>query len=129
MTDWIHEHTDWKVFKHSCGAVADFMPLFIEAGIDIINPVQVSATGMDPEYLKREFGRSLVFWGGGVDTQKTMAFGTPKDVREEVTRSCRIFGEDGGFVFNAVHNVQAKSAVPNVVAMLDAVHEFNRAGG
>jgi hypothetical protein len=128
MTDWVHEHTNWKVFKHSCGAVANFMPLFIEAGIDIINPVQISAKGMDPERLKREVGDRLVFWGGGVDTQKTMAFGTPDEVKAEVARSCRIFGDNGGFVFNAVHNVQAKSAVENVVAMIDAVAEFNAAG-
>ena len=128
MTDWIHAHTGWKVFKHSCGAVASFMPLFIDAGIDIINPVQISAKGMDPEYLKREFGERLVFWGGGVDTQRTMAFGSPADVKAEVTRSCRTLGTNGGFVFNAVHNVQAKTAVQNVVAMIDAVREFNRAG-
>jgi len=126
MTSWIHENTSWKVFKHSCGAVAGFMPLFIEAGIDVINPVQISAKGMDRETLKREYGRDLVFWGGGVDTQKTMAFGSPEEVRAEVTEGCRVFSRDGGFVFNAVHNVQAKSAVENVVAMIEAVREFNR---
>ncbi len=125
MTDWIHEHTSWKVFKHSCGAVAGFMPLFIEAGFDIINPVQISAKGMDREHLKRSFGADLVFWGGGVDTQHTMAFGTPDDVRAEVTEGCRVFAAGGGFVFNAVHNVQARSAVENVVAMLNAVRSFN----
>jgi uroporphyrinogen-III decarboxylase len=128
MTDWIHSNTNWKVFKHSCGAVANFMPLFIEAGIDIINPVQISAKGMDPVQLKKSFGDKLVFWGGGVDTQKTMAFGSPEEVKTEVEKSCRVFGEHGGFVFNAVHNVQAKSAVENVVAMIDAVAQFNRAG-
>ena len=125
MTAWIHEHTSWKVFKHSCGAVAGFMPLFIEAGFDIINPVQVSAKGMDRETLKREYGDDLVFWGGGVDTQHTMAFGTAGDVRAEVAEACRTLSPRGGFVFNAVHNVQAKTATDNVVAMIDAVREFN----
>jgi hypothetical protein len=125
MTDWIHRNTTWKVFKHSCGAVHDFMPLFIEAGFDVINPVQISAAGMDRESLKEEFGHRLVFWGGGVDTQRTMAFGNPTEVREEVLEGCRVFGRGGGFVFNAVHNVQAKSPTENVVAMVKAVRWFN----
>lgn len=125
MTDWIHGNTSWKVFKHSCGAVYDFMPLFIEAGFDVINPVQISAKGMDREALKREFGDELVFWGGGVDTQRTMAFGTADEVRAEVLEGCRVFSRGGGFVFNAVHNVQAKSPTENVVAMIDAVRQFN----
>jgi hypothetical protein len=129
MTDWIHANTTWKVFKHSCGAVFDFMPLFIEAGFDVINPVQISARGMDREALKREFGRDLAFWGGGVDTQRTLAFETPDDVRAEVTDGCRVFSQGGGFVFNAVHNVQAKSPTENVVAMFEAVRELNRARG
>ena len=126
MTDWIHANTTWKVFKHSCGAVFEFMPLFIESGFDVINPVQISARGMDPEAIEREYGSELVLWGGGVDTQHTMAFGTPEEVRGEVTRACRVFSRNGGFVFNAVHNVQAKSPTENVVAMLEAVHEYNR---
>lgn len=125
MTDWIHEHTSWKVFKHSCGAVAGFMPLFVEAGFDVINPVQISARGMERGPLKESFGADLVFWGGGVDTQHTMAFGSPDDVRAEVLEGCRVFSSGGGFVFNAVHNVQAKTAAQNVVAMLEAVREFN----
>ena len=127
MTDWIHEHTSWRVFKHCCGAITTLLPLFIEAGFDIINPVQISARGMDREALKREFGAHLVFWGGGVDTQKTMPFGTPDEVRREVTESCRVFSRDGGYVFNAVHNVQAKSPTENVVAMIEAVRAFNAA--
>ncbi|MFW6214298.1 MAG: uroporphyrinogen decarboxylase family protein [Spirochaetota bacterium] len=126
MNDWIHANTSWKVFKHSCGAVANFMPLFIEAGFDIINPVQISAKGMDREHLKGEFGDNLVFWGGGVDTQKTLAFGSPEEVKADVIKSCRVFGQGGGFVFNAVHNVQARSSTENVVSMIEAVREFNR---
>jgi hypothetical protein len=125
INDWIHAHTMWKTFKHSCGAVSKFLPTFIEAGFDILNPVQCSATGMEPEQLKANFGDQLVFWGGGVDTQKTLPFGTPAEVREQVLRRCEIFAPGGGFVFNSIHNVQAQTPVENIVAMIDAVHEFN----
>ena len=126
VNDWIHSRTQWKTFKHSCGAVSKFLPSFIDAGIDILNPVQCSATGMDPEQLKASFGDRLVFWGGGVDTQRVLPFGTPAQVREQVLRRCEIFAPGGGFVFNTIHNVQAATPVENIVAMLDAVHEFNR---
>ncbi|MDE3148803.1 MAG: methyltransferase, partial [Acidobacteriota bacterium] len=96
-----------------------------EAGIDILNPVQCSAAGMDPEGLKANFGDRIVFWGGGVDTQHVLPFGTPAEVREQVLRRCEIFAPGGGFVFNPVHNIQAQTPVENIVAMLDAVHEFN----
>jgi uroporphyrinogen-III decarboxylase len=125
VCDWVHAHTPWKVFKHSCGAVSKFLPSFIEAGIDILNPVQCSATGMEPVELKAKFGDHLVFWGGGVDTQHVLPFGTPAEVREQVLRRCEIFAPGGGFVFNTIHNVQAKTPVENIVAMIDAVHEFN----
>ena len=125
MCDWIHAHTSWKIFKHSCGAVSKFVPSFIEAGIDILNPVQCSATGMEPEQLKATFGKQIVFWGGGVDTQKVLPFGTPAEVREQVLRRCEDFAPGGGFVFNTIHNVQAQTPVENIVAMLDAVHAFN----
>ena len=125
INDWIHSHTQWKTFKHSCGAVSKFLPAFIEAGIDILNPVQCSATGMDPGQLKANFGDRLVFWGGGVDTQKTLPFGTAAEVREQVLRRCEVFAPGGGFVFNSIHNVQARTPVENIVAMIDAVHHFN----
>ncbi len=125
VTSWIHENTGWKVFKHSCGAVESFINLFIESGFDILNPVQCSAAGMDPKLLKERYGDRIVLWGGGVDTQKTLPFGTPEDVREEVLSRCEIFAPGGGFIFNAIHNVQAKTPVENVVAMIDAVHEYN----
>ena len=125
LCNWIHTHTNWKIFKHSCGAVYKFLPQFIEAGIDILNPVQCSASGMEPERLKAEFGARLVFWGGGVDTQKILPFGAPEEVREQVLRRCEILAPNGGFVFNTIHNVQAKTPVANIVAMIDAVHEFN----
>ena len=125
MNDWIHQNTTWKTFKHSCGAVEPFMEHFIEAGFDIINPVQCSATGMEPKGLKDKYGDRLVFWGGGVDTQRVLPFGSPAQVREQVLERCRIFSKQGGFVFDAIHNVQARTPVENVVSMVNAVHEFN----
>ena len=125
VNDWVRAHTTWKCFKHSCGSVERFFESFIEAGFDIVNPVQCSAAGMDPVELKRKYGSRLVFWGGGVDTQKTLPFGTPQEVREEVLRRCEIFAPGGGFVFNSIHNLQAGTPVENIVAMINAVHEFN----
>lgn len=125
VNDWIHANTGWRSFKHSCGAVEKFLPSFIEAGFDILNPVQCSAAGMDPQTLKSRHGERIVFWGGGVDTQKTLPFGTPDDVRREVEERCRIFGRGGGFVFNTVHNVQAETPVANVVAMVETVRRFS----
>lgn len=124
INDWIHLNTGWKTFKHSCGAVESFMGRFIEAGFDIINPVQINAKGMDPIHLKETYGKHLTFWGGGVDTQKTLPYKTSGEVREEVLRLCDIFAKDGGFVFNTVHNIQADVPVENLVAMIDALHEF-----
>ena len=125
VNDWIHAHTRWRSFKHSCGAVEKFVPSFIEAGFDILNPVQCSAAGMDPQTLKSRYGERIVFWGGGVDTQRTLPFGTPDEVRREVEERCRVFGRGGGFVFNTVHNVQAGTPVANVVAMVETVQRFS----
>ena len=125
INNWIHKHTQWKTFKHSCGAVESFMSRFIAAGFDIINPVQVNARGMDPVHLKKAYGKDLVFWGGGIDTQMTLPFSTPAGVREEVLRLCDIFARDGGFVFATVHNIQANVPVENLVAMINAIREFN----
>lgn len=121
---WIHENTQWKTFKPSCGLVERFIPSFIDAGFDILNPVLCSAVGMDPEHLKSN-GERITFWGGGVDTQHVLPFGTPEEVRKQVLERCRTFSRNGGFVFNAIHNVQARTPVENIVAMLDAVHESN----
>ena len=124
VNHWIHTNTDWKTFKHSCGAVEPFIPAFIESGFDILNPVQCSAAGMEPEALKAKYGDRLVFWGGGVDTQRVLPFGTPEQVREQVLRRCGIFSRNGGFVFNTIHNIQAKTPVKNIAAMIDALHEW-----
>ena len=125
MTGWIRANTKWKILKHSCGAVEPLMESFVDAGFDILNPVQCSAQGMEPCGLKAKYAGRLVFWGGGADTQKTLPFGTPEEVAAEVAERCEIFSKGGGFVFNAIHNVQAGTPVQNIVAMIDAVKRFN----
>ena len=124
VNDWIHLNTNWKTFKHSCGAVEPLMSHFIESGFDIINPVQINASGMDPKKLKEKYGDKLVFWGGGVDTQGAFAFGTPEQVRNQVRSQCEILNRNGGFVFNTVHNIQANVPFENVVAMLEALQDI-----
>ena len=125
INGWVHKNTAWKTFKHSCGAVKNFIPHFIDSGFDIVNPVQCSAAGMDPKTLKDCYGDRIVFWGGGVDTQRKLPFGTPDEVRRQVLERCKIFSPDGGFVFNTIHNVQARTPVENIAAMIDAVKEYN----
>jgi hypothetical protein len=122
LNDWIHENTPWKVFIHSCGSIIDLLPDIIDAGFDILNPVQCSARGMDATTLKERFGDRLTFWGGGIDTQKTLPFGTPEDIRREATERVEIFGAGGGFVFNPVHNVQANTPRENLLALYEAVN-------
>ncbi|MEK6646157.1 MAG: uroporphyrinogen decarboxylase family protein [Candidatus Firestonebacteria bacterium] len=127
INNWIHKNTQWKTFKHSCGAVESFIPSLVESGFDILNPVQCSAKGMDAELSKQKYGNIISFWGGGVDTQKTLPFGTPSEVREQVLKRCEIFSKNGGFIFNTIHNIQVKTPIENIVAMIDALHEFNSA--
>ncbi len=126
VNKWIHLHTPWKSFIHSCGSVRTLIPDFVDAGFEILNPVQCSATGMAPAELKAEFGDRVTFWGGGVDTQGTLPFGTPDDVRKEVAERLRVFGRGGGFVFNTTHNVQARVPIENVVAMYETVRDCGR---
>ena len=123
VNDLIHGRTKWKTFIHTCGSVYQFLPDFIEAGFDILNPVQCSATDMDAPRLKREFGKDLVFWGGGTDTQKTLPFGTPDQVYREVRERIAIFNDGGGFVFDAIHNVQGNTPIENVEAMFKAIRD------
>jgi hypothetical protein len=125
INGWIHKNTAWKTFKHSCGAIEPLISNLINAGFDIINPVQINASGMDPELLKKKFGEQLVFWGGGVDTQKVLPFLKPSEVEKQVLELCEIFGKNGGFVFNSVHNIQANVPVENIVAMINAINKFN----
>lgn len=124
VNDWVHQNTNWKTFYHSCGAVSELIPEFIDMGVDILNPVQCSATGMDPQKLKDTYGKDIVFWGGGVDTQKTLPMGTPEEVRKEVLNRLEIFSKGGGYVFTSIHNVVAKVPAENLMAMYDAVREF-----
>ena len=125
VNDWVHQHTTWKTFTHCCGSVRALLPDFVEAGFDILNPVQTSAAHMDPLELKQNFGDVFTFWGGGIDTQRTLPFGTPEQVREEVRQRIKVFGAGGGFVFNPVHNVQSRAPVENILAMYEAVREFS----
>lgn len=126
LNDWIHTHTIWKIFKHSCGAVLPLIPAMIDAGFDILNPVQINAKDMDSKVLKEQFGDQLVFWGGGIDTQRVLAFGTKEEVRRQVMEQCEILGKDGGFVFNTVHNIQANVPVENVITMIETLNEIRR---
>jgi uroporphyrinogen decarboxylase len=109
------------VFLHCCGGIYDLIPGIIDAGCDILNPVQISAKGMDPERLKREFGEKLCFWGGGCDTQTVLPFGTPEEVYRHTQRNIEIFSAGSGFVFSQVHNIQAGVPTENILAMLQAV--------
>ena len=124
VNDWVHSNTLWKTFIHTCGAIADLIPDFIEARFDVLNPLQISAEGMDRDFLKREYGADITFWGGGIDTQKTLPFGTPAQVRAEVRESIRVLGEKGGFVFAPVHNIQAKIPAENLVALFESVADY-----
>jgi hypothetical protein len=123
VNGWIHRHTPWKTFIHSCGSVRALIPDFVDAGFDILNPVQCSAAGMNPFELKSEFGDRVTFWGGGVDTQRTLPFGTAEEVRKEVCDRLKTFGRGGGFVFNTTHNVQSGTPAENVMALYDTIHE------
>jgi uroporphyrinogen-III decarboxylase len=126
INNWIHQHTTWKTFMHSCGSILKLIPDFIESGFDILNPVQTSAANMDPVQLKDNFGDRVVFWGGGIDTQKVLPFGTPAEIRKQVKERMEIFGRGGGFVFNSIHNVQTGIPEENLVALIEAVKEFRQ---
>lgn len=124
INEWIHTHTNWKTFIHSCGSIWRLLDDIVDAGFDCLNPVQCSAVDMGPEQLKAKYGDRITFWGGGIDTQHVLPFGTPEEVRAMVRERMRIFGTGGGFVFNTIHNVQANIPVENVLALYDAVSEF-----
>ena len=122
FNDWVHENTNWKVFFHTCGAIVEFMDDLIDSGVDVINPVQFSAAGMDLRTLKDNYGDKVVFWGGGVDPQKTLPFGTPEEVEQETKRNVQILSEGGGFVCAAVHNIQGTTPVENILAFFRAIN-------
>ncbi len=125
LCDYVKSHSQVHTFIHSCGSIAALLPDLIDAGIEIINPVQTNAAGMDPAFLKREFGADVTFWGGGIDTASMLNRGTPAQVREQVLERLEIFSPGGGFVFNTVHNILPDVPPQNIVAMYDAIAEFN----
>ena len=124
INGWVHRNTGWKTFKHCCGAITPLLETFIDCGFDIINPVQINAAGMDPQFLKETYGNRISFWGGGVDTQRVLQLGTPQQVKNQVRQLCEIFSAGGGFVFNTVHNLQANVPVENAIALMDAICEL-----
>jgi uroporphyrinogen decarboxylase len=123
VIDTIKRHTRAKLWYHTCGDCSEYIPDLIEMGIDILNPIQISTRGMNPKALKERYGRNLVFWGGGIDSQHLLPFGSPQEVREEVKRNVGIFKPGGGFVFANVHNVQPEVPSQNIVAMFEAAYE------
>jgi uroporphyrinogen decarboxylase len=125
----IKSMTSAKIWYHTCGSCIEYIPDLIDNGVDIINPVQTSATGMDPAKLKADFGDSIVFWGGGIDSQHVLPFATPEKVREEVKRNLEIFKPNGGYIFNNIHNIQAGVPGENIIAMYEAAHEFGDYNG
>jgi uroporphyrinogen decarboxylase len=124
LVQYIKSRTKAKIWYHSCGSVIEYIPDLLDNGIDVLNPVQVSARGMDPGRLKAAYGDRLVFWGGGIDSQHVLPRATPDEVRKHVRRNVEALKGGGGYVFNNVHNIQADVPPENVLAMFDAALEF-----
>ena len=124
MWNFVREKSDYKIFLHSCGSTYDILPDLVEIGLDIINPVQISAKDMEPERLKGEFGDDLVFWGGGCDTQQVLSRGTLEDIEEEVKKNISIFAPGGGFVFTPVHNIQADIPPEKIVKLYESARRY-----
>ena len=116
--------TQAKIWYHTCGSCVEYIPDLLDNGIDILNPVQTSAAGMDPALLKQRYGRELVFWGGGCDAQHVLPFATPEQVREQVRRNMETFKPGGGYVFNSIHNIQGDVPPENIVALFDTAYEY-----
>ncbi len=125
VCDYIKKHSSMKIFYHGCGSLTNLLPDLIETGIDILNPVQISARGMDPKYLKENFGDDITFWGGGVDTRNVICWKTPEEVKKHVLELLEIFTPGGGYVWSAVHNILPDAPPQNIVACFDAIKEFN----
>ena len=126
MWDFVHENSNCKVFLHSCGSLYELLPHLVGAGLDVLNPVQTTAMSMEPEKLKKEFGRDITFWGGGCNTRDILPNKTPEDVKEDVKKRMDVFAKGGGFVFNQIHNILADVPCENVIAMFEAAYEFGK---
>jgi len=129
LCDYVKKNSSMKTMLHSCGGIYKLIPGLIEAGFEILNPVQTSCVDMEPEKLKEEFGNDITFWGGGCDTRDILNRATPKQVKEHVLERLEIFSKDGGFVFNTVHNILPEIEPENIIAMFEAVEEFNTLEG
>lgn len=125
LNDFVHKNSQMKTFLHSCGSIYRIMPDLIEAGYDIINPVQTNCFEMEPEKLKAEFGKNITFWGGGCDTASILNKADPAEVRKHVLERCELFSGGGGFIFNTIHNILPEVPAENIVGCFDAVKEFN----
>jgi uroporphyrinogen decarboxylase len=125
LCDYVKANSSMHTFIHSCGSISLFMSDMIEAGIEVFNPVQTNAYQMSPDYLKKTFGQKCTFWGGGIETVGTLNNGTPDQIRKQVLERMKIFSKGGGFVFNTVHNILPDVPPENIVAMYEAVKEFN----
>ncbi|HBE42684.1 MAG TPA: methyltransferase [Bacteroidales bacterium] len=125
MTDYVKANTSAHTMLHCCGGIYELIPGLIEAGFEIINPVQINAFGMEQERLKKEFGKDITFWGGGVNTQSVLNNATPREVKDHVRRNIEIFSKDGGFVFNTIHNIMPDVPPENILAMFDTIREFD----
>jgi uroporphyrinogen decarboxylase len=125
LCDYVKKHSQMHTFLHSCGSIYKLLPDLIEAGYDIINPVQINTRDMQPERLKKEFGRDITFWGGGADTRHVLNRARPSEVKDHVRRLLDIFAPGGGYVFNTVHNMLPDVPPENIVAMYEALYDFN----
>jgi len=126
LNDYVKQNSSMKIFLHSCGSIRSFIPDLIEAGFDILNPVQTNCFGMDAAGLKQDFGSEITFWGGGIDTSSVLPTGSPEEVRADVLNRCEILSKDGGFIFAPIHNILPEVPPENIVAAYHAVNEFNR---
>jgi len=126
MWDFVHNRSNCKVFLHSCGSIYELLPHLIDAGLDVLNPVQTNATNMEPGKLKKEFGEYITFWGGGCNTSEILPMKTPEEVKEDVKRRIDIFADGGGFVFSQIHNILADITTENIIAMFEAAYEYGQ---
>ncbi len=125
LVAYVKKHSTMKTFLHSCGSIHELIPDLIEVGYDVLNPMQTSARDMGPEKLKREFGQDITFWGGGIDNRTVLNQASPEGVRDEVRRRLEILAPGGGYIFNTVHNILPDVPAANVIALFDAVAEWN----